>query len=254
MLDPAERKALIKAEADKLAAAKGLTVKEDTHLLDEVTGLVEWPVVYMGRIDDAFMEVPQEVLITSMAEHQKYFSALNPDGTLAPHFIVVANTETSDGGTQVIAGNERVLRARLSDAKFFWDQDRKTTLESGVEKLKERVFHARLGSDLERVGRIRKLAVALCDHIPGADASLADRAALLCKADLVTTMVFEFTELQGVIGRYYALHDKEDAAVAEAIAQHYAPQGPGDDCPTESGGRRRRAGRQDRHAGRFLRH
>src|SRR5690606_5506979 len=143
ILDPAERRASIAAQAAKLAAAEGLMVKADDGLLGEVTGLVEWPVVLIGRIDDAFMDVPPEVLTTSMRTHQKYFSLLKADGRLAPRFLVVANTEAKDGGKTIVAGNERVLRARLSDAKFFWDQDRKVKLEARVPALKEIVFHAR---------------------------------------------------------------------------------------------------------------
>ncbi len=232
MLDPAERRRLIDSEARRLAAAASLRLREDAGLLDEVTGLVEWPVVHMGRIDEAFMSVPQEVLITAMRSHQKYFSLLHADGRLAPHFVVVANTLTADGGTAVVAGNERVLRARLSDARFFWDQDRKVRLESRVERLKERVFHARLGSDFERAQRIRKLAVELARFVPGAETALVDRGALLCKADLSTGMVGEFPELQGVMGRYYARHDGESEMVAEAIAEHYSPLGPNDACPS----------------------
>lgn len=231
MIDREERKAAIIERAQALAAAEGLTLRDDPALLEEVAGLVEWPVVLMGRIDDAFMAVPPEVLITSMRAHQKYFSLLDNNGGLAPRFIVVANTETVDGGRQVVAGNERVLRARLSDAKFFWDQDRRQILDSRVAKLGERIFHANLGTDLERVERIVRLARILAPYAK-ADADSAGRAARLCKADLTTDMVGEFPELQGVMGRYYALHDGETPDVAEAIGDHYAPQGPGDRCPT----------------------
>ena len=232
MLDPAERRQLIKAEADKLAAAEGLTVKDDPGLLDEVTGLVEWPVVLMGSIDDAFMDVPPEVLTTAMRSHQKYFSCLDADGKLAPRFIVVANTETQDGGKAVTAGNERVLRARLSDAKFFWDQDRKQSLASRAPALSDVVFHAKLGNLDEKVDRMQALAADLAGSVPDADKDQVRSAARLAKADLTTGMVGEFASLQGVMGRYYALHDDESAEVAEAIADHYSPQGPGDQCPT----------------------
>ncbi len=231
MVDPEERRAVIVEQAGKLAAAEGLTIREDPGLLDEVVGLVEWPVVMMGRIDDAFMAVPPEVLITAMRTHQKYFSLLDGAGAMAPRFLVVANTEASDGGKQVIAGNERVLRARLADAKFFWDQDRKKTLESRIDRLAERIFHAKLGTDRERVERIAKLAREWAGAC-GADPVKAERAARLCKADLMTEMVGELPELQGLMGRYYALNDGEDAEVAQAIADHYSPQGPGDDCPS----------------------
>ncbi len=230
LLDPVERRALIAERAAALAAAEGLRVREDEALLDEVTGLVEWPVPMLGSIDPRFMDVPPEVLITAMRAHQKYFSLLDADGKLAPRFVLVANTEATDGGAAIVAGNERVLRARLSDAKFFWDEDRKRTLERRVPRLAERVFHARLGSDLLRTERLETLARALAPFC-NADPDLADRAAWLCKADLMSAMVGEFPELQGIMGRYYALHDGEPAEVAGAIADHYSPQGPSDRCP-----------------------
>ena len=232
MLDPAERRAKIEADAKALCEKEGLSLKDDPGLLDEVTGLVEWPVVLMGTIDDAFMDLPDEVLSTSMRSHQKYFSTLGTDGKLANKFIVVANTETKDDGQQVVAGNERVLRARLSDAKFFWDQDRSQTLESRVDALADRVFHAKLGNLLEKVDRVEALAAEISKYVEGADENLVKRAARLAKADLSTGMVGEFPELQGLMGRYYAQHDGEDAAVADAVAKHYSPQGPNDTCPT----------------------
>ncbi len=253
MVDPEERRAVIVEQAGKLAAAEGLTIREDPGLLDEVVGLVEWPVVMMGRIDDAFMAVPPEVLITAMRTHQKYFSLLDGAGAMAPRFLVVANTEASDGGKQVIAGNERVLRARLADAKFFWDQDRKKTLESRIDRLAERIFHAKLGTDRERVERIAKLAREWAGAC-GADPVKAERAARLCKADLMTEMVGELPELQGLMGRYYALNDGEDAEVAQAIADHYSPQGPGDDCPSAPVSADGGAGGQDRYARRVFLH
>lgn len=233
MLDPAERRAKIAADADALAKAEGLSVKDDPALLDEVTGLVEWPVVYMGGIDDEFMDVPPEVLITSMKSHQKYFSCLDAGGKLANRFIVVANTETEDGGKQVVAGNERVLRARLSDAKFFWDQDRKTSLSAKAPALKDRVFHAKLGSMDEKVDRVQALAADVAQYVPGADKDRVRSAARLAKADLSTGMVGEFPELQGLMGRYYAVHDGESEEVADAIAEHYSPLGPNDTCPSK---------------------
>ncbi len=232
ILDPAERRASIAAQAEKLAATEALTVKADDGLLDEVTGLVEWPVALMGRIDDAFMDVPPEVLTTSMRTHQKYFSLLKADGSLAPRFLVVANTEAKDGGKTIVAGNERVLRARLSDAKFFWDQDRKVKLEARVPALKEIVFHARLGTVADKIARVQALAAELAPMIPGADIDQVRSAALLAKADLTSGMVGEFPELQGVMGRYYALHEGENPDVADAIAEHYAPLGPNDRCPS----------------------
>ena len=233
VLDREERKAHIAEHAAAAAKEEALTLRDDPGLLDEVTGLVEWPVVMTGKIDHAFMDVPEEVLITSMRAHQKYFSLLNDDGRLAPRFVVVANTETKDNGASIVAGNERVLRARLSDAKFFWDQDRKKKLEDGLPKLADSIFHAKLGTMAEKVERITALAGELSPHIPKCDADQAMRAAYLAKADLVTEMVYEFPELQGTMGRYYSLKDGEDDAVANAIADHYSPAGPNDNCPAE---------------------
>ncbi|MFO0989093.1 MAG: glycine--tRNA ligase subunit beta [Alphaproteobacteria bacterium] len=230
--DPAERKERIRQEARALAAAHDLALKDDDALLDEVTGLVEWPVPMLGRIDAESMALPPEVLITSMRAHQKYFALETPERTMAPHFLVVANMVTGDGGAAVVAGNERVLRARLADARFFWDTDRKTRLADRVKALDTITWHAKLGTSGEKVRRVRALAAAIAKHVPGADAAKVDRAAELAKADLVTGMVGEFPELQGVMGRYYALHDKEDAAVANAIAEHWGPVGPSDACPT----------------------
>lgn len=234
ILDPAERRRLILAGAEALAASEGLRLRADEALLDEVTGLVEWPVPMLGSIDPRFMDVPSEVLVTAMRAHQKYFSLLDAEGRLAPRFVLVANTETADGGRSIVAGNERVLRARLSDAKFFWDEDRKRTLESRVPKLAERVFHAELGSDLQRTERLVALARVLAPSCGAGPAGsvVAGRATRLCKADLTSAMVGEFPELQGIMGRYYALHDGEQEVVADAIADHYAPQGPSDRCPT----------------------
>lgn len=232
MLDPDARKQeIVKGLASK-AASEELTVKDDPGLLDEVTNLVEWPVVLVGKIDEAFMDVPPEVLTTSMRTHQKYFSLEAPDGSLAPRFAVVANIDATDGGARVVSGNERVLRARLADAKFFWDQDRATALEDRLSALDAVIFHAKLGSVAQRVSRITNLADLLCQYIPNGDVNDARRAARLAKADLTTEMVGEFPELQGLMGRYYALHQGEKEAVAAAIAEHYAPAGPSDSCPT----------------------
>ncbi|MBL8807859.1 MAG: glycine--tRNA ligase subunit beta, partial [Rhodospirillales bacterium] len=200
-------------------------------LLDEVTGLVEWPVVLAGEIDRKFMDVPAEVLVTSMRAHQKYFATLNADGSLARHFIVVANRDTADGGKMVVAGNERVLRARLSDAKFFWDQDRRTKLADRLPALDQRVFHAKLGTMAQKVERLEGLSAFIAPML-GADANDAMRAAKLAKADLSSGMVGEFPELQGIMGRYYARHDGESEAVANAIRAHYQPLGPNDECPS----------------------
>ncbi len=231
VLDREARKAKIKADAEALAAREGLTLSPDDALLDEVAGLVEWPVALIGSIDESFMDVPSEVLITSMRTHQKYFATLDAAGAMAPRFVVVANTETVDGGKAIVAGNERVLRARLSDAKFFWDQDRKTKLESRLPALEKITFHAKLGTVAEKVARVQAIAADIARTI-GADADAASRAALLCKADLVTEVVGEFPEVQGIMGRYYALGQGESTEVADAIAAHYKPAGPSDSCPT----------------------
>jgi glycyl-tRNA synthetase beta chain len=232
MLDREERKRVIAEGAPRLAAAEGLTVKDDPALLEEVCGLVEWPVPLIGSIDRKFMEVPREVLTSTMRANQKYFSLETRDGELAPRFILVANMVAKDGGAAIVAGNERVLRARLSDAKFFWDQDRKVKLEERVPKLHNLIFHAKLGTVGDKVARLQVLAAEVAAHVPGAYVDRVRSAALLCKADLVSGMVGEFPELQGIMGRYYALHEGEDPAVADAIADHYAPRGPDDRCPT----------------------
>ena len=232
ILDAAERREIILADAAKLADEAGLRLKDDPGLADEVAGLVEWPVTYMGGIDDEFMDLPPEVLTTSMRSHQKYFALETKDGNLAPSFIVVANTETSDKGQAVVTGNERVLRARLADAKFYWDQDRKASLASRAPALADVTFHAKLGSLDDKIDRVQALAAGIADYVPGADKDKVRSAARLAKADLTTGMVYEFPELQGIMGRYYALGDGEDPAVADAIRDHYSPLGPSDDCPT----------------------
>ena len=233
ILDQRERRAAILKAAEDIAQREGLKLRHDDGLLDEVTGLVEWPMVRMGRIDPAFMDVPPEVLTTAMRAHQKYFAVEKPDSSLAPHFIVVANMLTDDGGRTVIAGNERVLRARLSDAKFFWDQDIKKTLDEHAAGLGGILFYQGLGSVGQKSLRLMGLAEEIARRwIPGADAKLARRAGHVCKADLTSGMVGEFPELQGVMGRYYARHHGEDAAVADAVGEHYSPLGPNDRCPT----------------------
>jgi glycyl-tRNA synthetase beta chain len=232
ILNAADRKAQILHEARQLAHAQNLELIPDDALADEVAGLVEWPVALIGQFDRGFLDVPQEILISTMRANQKYFALKDPaTGRLANKFVVIANMVTKDGGKSIVAGNERVLRARLSDAKFFWDQDRKTRLEARVPQLKDIVFHAKLGTQAERVARIEKLSGELAGSV-GADAAKARRAAHLCKADLVSGTVGEFPEVQGVMGRYFALNDGEDAAVADALADHYKPQGQGDDAPT----------------------
>jgi glycyl-tRNA synthetase beta chain len=232
-LDAADRRREILEQASRLAQEQDLRLRDDPGLLDELSGLVEWPVVLLGRIEDRFMALPQEVLVTSMRHHQKYLALENPDGGLAPRFALVANLPARDRGEAIVAGNERVLRARLWDAEFFWNQDRKRPLASRIPELEGVVFHARLGSLGAKAARLEGLAGWLAASVPGALPDHAARAGRLCKADLVTGMVGEFPELQGTMGRYYALHDGEHPEVAQAIADHYAPQGPGDRCPTE---------------------
>jgi glycyl-tRNA synthetase beta chain len=234
ILDREERKRLILAGAQAAAAAEGLRLKDDPGLLDEVAGLVEWPVVLVGSIDERFMDVPAEVLTVSMRTHQRYFALETADGRLASRFVVVANRPTSDGGAAVIAGNERVLRARLSDARFFWDQDRKIPLADRRATLSGITFHDRLGSVLDRVKRIEALALEIGRSLRLDAATLSDieTAAHLCKADLVSGVVGEFPEVQGLLGGYVARAQGHSAAVADAIADHYRPQGPGDRVPT----------------------
>ena len=232
VLDAAERRQRIETGLAQAATKAGLRIQPDESLLEEVTGLVEWPTVLMGAIDPSFMDLPPEVLTTAMRAHQKYFATLDKAGKLAPRFLLVANIDAADGGKAIVAGNERVLKARLADARFFWDQDRKVKLIARVEKLRERVFHAKLGTVQDKMTRVATLAETVAPHVPGADVAKLRRAAALAKADLSSGMVGEFPELQGVMGRYYALHDGEPTEVAKAIAEHYAPQGPSDRCPT----------------------
>ena len=232
VLDPAERKKIVLAGAEKLCADAQVALRPDDGLLDEVAGLVEWPVPMLGTIDGQFMDVPPEVLIVSMRTHQRYFVTNRKDGALANRFVVVANNVARDGGKTIVDGNERVLRSRLADAKFFWDQDRKVRLEERLPALKDMVFHAKLGTQADRVARIEILADKLAPYVAGADSAQAILAAHLCKADLRSGMVGEFPELQGVMGRYYALEEKLPAAIADAIGDHYAPAGPNDRCPS----------------------
>jgi glycyl-tRNA synthetase beta chain len=216
-------------------AAAGASLGDFDALLEEVTALVESPAVYEGRFDEAFLAVPQECLILSMKQHQKYFPLLDASsGKLLNRFLIVSNVETSKP-TNIIAGNERVLRARLSDAKFFFDQDRKIKLADRVERLANVVYHNKLGSQLERVQRLRKLASSIAEKL-GADVQHTERAAWLAKADLLTGMVGEFPELQGTMGQYYALYDGEPAVVACAIEAHYHPRFASDTLPTENVG------------------
>jgi glycyl-tRNA synthetase beta chain len=228
--DAAERRARIADGLRAAAAARDLTVVADEGLLDEVTGLVEWPVPLLGRIDDGFMDLPPEVMQVSMRVNQRYFALRDGAGLAAPYFAFVANIGAPDGGAAIVAGNERVLRARFADARHFWDLDRSRTLESRLPALDTVTFHARLGSQGARARRLERLAGFLAPLL-GADAAAAARAGLLAKADLTTGMVGEFPELQGVMGGYYAAHDGEAADVACAIGQHYLPKGPADALP-----------------------
>ncbi|PCJ69378.1 MAG: glycine--tRNA ligase subunit beta [Rhodobiaceae bacterium] len=231
MLDGQDRAAHILEDAKNLAHAQNLELIDDEALVHEVAGLVEWPTTFMGSIDEEFMSIPQEVLTSTMRANQKYFALKDPKtGALAPRFIVVSNIEPEDGGAAVVNGNERVLRARFADARFLWDEDKKHTLEDFAKKLDQVVFHAKLGSVAEKSERISKLAGELA-AVTGADKGQAELAGRLCKADLVSGMVFEFPDLQGTMGRYYAEADGLGADVADAIAQHYQPQGPSDDVP-----------------------
>ncbi|MFP3921503.1 MAG: glycine--tRNA ligase subunit beta [Dichotomicrobium sp.] len=226
-----KRVQLIHENARRLAFDQGLDLVEDHGLIDENAGLVEWPVVLSGAFDEDFLDVPPEVLITSLKTHQKCFSLRRKDGDVTNKFILVANIEADDGGASIVEGNERVIRARLSDAKFFWDNDRRASLEAMAPKLGEITFHEKLGTVGERVERIAQLARELAPVV-GADADMAERAARLAKADLVSETVGEFPELQGVIGRYIAREMGEPEEVADAIAAHYKPAGPSDEVPS----------------------
>ena len=232
VLDAARRRDIILHDAKDLAFAQGLELIEDPALLEEVTGLVEWPVTLMGKFDESFLAIPQEVIRTTIRVNQKCFVLRKTDGAMANHFILVSNIEASDGGATIIAGNERVIAARLSDAKFFYETDLKIKLDDRLAKLDHIIFHEKLGTQGQRIDRIAKGARDLAP-IVGADPDLAQRAAMLCKADLVSEMVGEFPELQGLMGRYYARAQGEDVAVAQACEDHYKPQGPNDRIPTQ---------------------
>jgi glycyl-tRNA synthetase beta chain len=263
MVDAGERAETIRAEAGNLAFAQGFEVVEDEALIAETAGLAEWPVVLMGSFDAGFLDLPPEVIATSLRSHQKCFSlrrragpsfetrpagapqdeagtenphpeearsAVSKDGQLANRYLLVANLIAKDGGKHIVAGNDRVIAARLADARFFWDQDRKTKLEDLLPKLEGITFHGKLGNQRERVERLESLAGEIAAAI-GADVEQAKLAARLCKTDLVTGMVGEFPELQGLMGYYYAIAEGHDPDVAEAIRDHYKPQGPSDTLP-----------------------
>ena len=236
VVDSARRAELIRVEAKTLAFAQNLELIEDEALLKETAGLVEWPVVLMGAFDESFLAVPPEVIVTSIKQHQKCFALKDgKTGKLANRYLLVSNMIARDGGQLIIQGNNKVIAARLSDAKFFWEQDKKTPLEKLLPKLDHITFHAKLGTQGERVKRIEALAGEIARTI-GADPAKAMLAARLAKADLVTGMVGEFPELQGLMGRYYALAQGVDEEVADAIRDHYKPQGPSDSLPVSKNG------------------
>ncbi|MBS1102702.1 glycine--tRNA ligase subunit beta [Gluconobacter sp. Dm-62] len=231
IVDMDSRRDMVRTGVARLADQHGITVVQDDGLVDEVCGLVEYPVPLLGKIDAAFMDLPAEVMQVSMRINQRYFALRNPDGKAAPYFAFIGNLPFKDGGKLTTAGNERVLRARFADARHFWDLDRKTTLADRVPALAAVTFHAKLGTQAERAERISKLAgtVAQAMGLDGAQIAQAERAGLLAKADLTTGMVGEFPELQGVMGGYYAAHDGEDEAVSRAVAEHYLPRGQSDE-------------------------
>ena len=233
VLDPERRRSIIDTEAKQLAFAQGLELVEDEGLLAETAGLVEWPVVLMGAFDEAFLQIPEEVIRATIRNNQKCFVLRDAThAKLVNKFLLVANLEAEDGGKAIVAGNERVIRARLSDARFFYQTDLKTRLEDRLPKFTDIIFHEKLGTQAERIERIERLAAELAPLV-GADVKKAKRAALLCKADLLTEMVGEFPELQGTMGKYYAQEQSEDEAVAHAIEDHYRPKGPDDLVPSD---------------------
>ena len=233
VLDPARRAEIILTDAKNLAFAQGYELVEDEGLLAEVSGLVEWPVTLMGSFEEVFLSIPGEVIRSTIRANQKCFVLRDPQtAKLVNRFILVANEEATDGGKAIVAGNERVIRARLSDAKFFYDTDLKTRLEARLPKFEHIVFHEKLGTQAERIARVVSLAAEIAP-IVGADVAKAERAAQLCKADLLTEVVGEFPDLQGLMGRYYAEAQNEDEAVAHAIEDHYKPKGPDDLVPAD---------------------
>jgi len=233
VLDARRRRDIIQTEAKQLAFAQGLELIEDDGLLAEVAGLVEWPVVLMGSFDAGFLQIPEEVIRATIRNNQKCFVLRDAaHAKLINKFILVANIEAADGGKAIVAGNERVIRARLSDAKFFYETDLKTRLEDRLPKFEHIVFHEKLGTQAERIERIERLASELAPRV-GADVERAKRAARLCKADLLTEVVGEFPELQGLMGKYYAEAQGEDEVVAHACEDHYKPKGPDDLVPSD---------------------
>ncbi|MBK3665127.1 glycine--tRNA ligase subunit beta [Bradyrhizobium diazoefficiens] len=233
ILDPQARKNIIFADAKELTFAQGFELVEDQALLDEVSGLVEWPVVMMGSFEEEYLAIPDEVIRATIRNNQKCFVVKDPKtGKLTNKFVLTANIEASDGGKVIVSGNERVIRPRLSDAKFFYETDLKTKLEDRLPKFEQIVFHEKLGTQAARIKRIERLAAEIAPLV-GADVAKATRAAHLAKADLLTEVVGEFPEVQGLMGKYYALAQGEDASVAAACEEHYKPQGPADRVPTD---------------------
>ncbi|WP_027529142.1 glycine--tRNA ligase subunit beta [Bradyrhizobium sp. WSM3983] len=233
ILDPQARKDIIFADAKELTFAQGFELVEDQALLDEVSGLVEWPVVMMGSFEPEYLAIPDEVIRATIRNNQKCFVVRDPKtGKLTNKFVLTANIEAADGGKVIVAGNERVIRPRLSDAKFFYETDLKTKLEDRLPKFEQIVFHEKLGTQAARIKRIERLAAEIAPLV-GADVAKATRAAHLAKADLLTEVVGEFPEVQGLMGKYYALAQGEDASVAAACEEHYKPQGPADRVPTD---------------------
>ena len=233
ILDPQARKDIIFADAKELTFAQGFELVEDQALLDEVSGLVEWPVVMMGSFEEAYLAIPEEVIRATIRNNQKCFVVRDAKtGKLTNKFVLTANIEATDGGKTIVAGNERVIRPRLSDAKFFYETDLKTKLEDRLPKFEQIVFHEKLGTQAARIKRIERLAAEIAPLVC-ADVAKATRAAHLAKADLLTEVVGEFPEVQGLMGKYYALAQGEDASVAAACEEHYKPQGPADSVPTD---------------------
>ncbi len=236
IVDHEERQDLIRDKAREAASAAGLTLVEDEGLVIENAGLTEWPVPLLGRFDQAYLDVPPEVIQLTARVNQKYFVCEDAQGKLANAFVCTANIEAADGGEAIVAGNRKVLAARLSDARFFWEQDLKTKLADQAKKLERITFHEKLGTVADKVERVARIArdLAVEGLVPGADPELAEQAARLCKADLVTEMVGEFPELQGLMGGYYARAEGLPDAVADAVRDHYKPVGQGDEVPTAS--------------------
>ena len=250
IVDQAEREQIVRDGAAQAASAAGLALVEDEGLVVENAGLTEWPVPLLGRFDADYLDVPREVIVLTMRANQKYFACTDAGGALAPAFVCTANIDAADGGAAIVEGNKRVLAARLADARFFWEQDLKVPLEEQAKKLSGIVFHEKLGTIADKVERVAKLARWLVEEgiVKGADPDQAERAARLAKADLVTGMVGEFPELQGVIGGYLARAQGEPEAIADAVRDHYGRR-PGRRVPTV---RRGGACRQARHDLRLL--